>query len=224
MRLVLFDIDNTLLWTGGAGTLAMARAFRDLYGVEDAFRNVEFSGRTDTAILKTALSLHSLLDGDLPLQVERFKASYVVHLRDTVRETTGGRVLPGISPLLDDLVQRDGVRLGLATGNFHGGAEVKLTHYGLRDYFRTGGFGEDSEDRSLVVGKAIERTGGAGFSGPAVVIGDTVHDITAARANGAFALGVATGRTSADELAEAGADAVFEDCADPRVLPTILGA
>lgn len=223
-RLVLFDIDNTLLWTGGAGTLAMARAFADLYGVEDAFRNVEFSGRTDTAIVIDALRQHARLDGDLPAQVRRFRERYVLHLADTLREATGGCVLPGIRELLAGLQGCDHVRLGLATGNFRGGAEMKLDHYGVRRFFQTGGFGDDSEDRAQVVGIAIERTGGEGFTGPVVVIGDTPHDVRAAKANGAFALALATGRYPAEDLRSVGADAVFESGADAGVLPTILSA
>ncbi len=222
MRLVLFDIDNTLLWTGGAGTLAMARAFHDLYGIEDAFRSVEFSGRTDNSIVREALALHSVLDGDAAGQIERFKERYLVHLADTLQETAGGRVLPGVCDLLQRLDQQPDVRLGLATGNFRGGAELKMGHYGFPLDLVRGGFGDDAEERSLVVGVAIERVGGADFSGRAAVLGDTPHDIRAARANGALAVGIATGRYDAGELQEAGADAVFDECADPRLLDTIL--
>lgn len=220
--LVLFDIDNTLLWSGGAGTLAMTRAFRDLYGIDNAFRNVEFSGRTDTAIVRDALRLHALLDGDLQRQVLQFKERYVAHLAETIHEVSGGRVMPGIPGLLQDLARRPDVRLGLATGNFRAGAELKLRHYQLHHYFQTGGFGDDAEDRALVVGAAIERAGGPGFTGRTVVVGDTPHDVSAAKANGAFALAVATGRNGVQELAAAGADAVFLDCSDPGVLPAIL--
>lgn len=222
MRLVLFDVDNTLLWTGGAGTLAMARAFQDLYGVEDAFRSVEFSGRTDNSIVREALALHSVLDGNVQGQIDRFKQRYLVHLADTLREAAGGRVLPGVCDLLDRLGRQPEVRLGLATGNFRGGAELKLAHYGFSPTLVRGGFGDDAEERALVVGVAIRRLGGSGFGGPSAVLGDTPHDVQAARANGAFAVGIATGRYSADELLEAGADAVFEECTDPRLLDTIL--
>jgi len=221
--LVLFDIDNTLLWSGGAGTLAMTRAFRDLFGIDNAFQHVEFSGRTDTAIVSDALRLHALADGDLRGQILRFKERYVAHLAETIREVSGGRLMPGIPQLLEQLAGRPDVHLGLATGNFRAGAELKLRYYRLDGYFQTGGFGDDAEDRALVVGAAIERAGGPGFAGRAVVVGDTPHDVSAAKANGAFALAVATGRNSAQELAAAGADAVFEDCTDPGVLPTILG-
>lgn len=222
MRLVLFDVDNTLLWTGGAGTIAMARAFHDLYGIEDAFRSVEFSGRTDNSIVREAMALHSVLDGDVQDQIDRFKERYLVHLADTLQEATGGRVLPGVCDLLRSLGQQADVRLGLATGNFRGGAELKLGHYGFSSVLVRGGFGDDAEERASVVSVAIERVGGSGFGGPSAVIGDTPHDVRAAKANRAFAVGVATGRYSAGELQEAGADAVFEDCADPRLLDTIL--
>ena len=215
--IVLWDIDNTLLYTGGAGSLGMARAFRDLYGVDDAFRSVEFSGRTDTAIFTDAALAHGIAADAIPVELPRFIDAYVDHLRATLVETAGGRVMPGVVELLNVLSQRDDVRLGLGTGNFRRGGELKVRHYALDRYFQPleGGFGEDSEDRAVVIACGIDRLRGRDDSDARiVVIGDTPHDVTAARANGAYALGVATGRDSVEELLLAGADAALADLSD----------
>lgn len=224
-RLFLFDVDMTLLYSGGAGSLAMDRALYDLFAIRDGFRSIEFSGRTDTAILRDALAQHALLDGSFPDVLERFKDAYLRHLATTLVEVREGRVMPGVPELLPALDARDGVRLGLATGNFRHAAMMKLAHYGLERFFPDGGFGEDSEDRAEVVELAIRRLAGA--APPAgdriYVVGDTPLDIAAARANGVRSLAVATGRHFLDELAEAGADLVFKDLSDTQaVLSAVL--
>ena len=219
-KIFLFDIDNTLLNSGGAGAKAMNLAFRDLFGVENGFDGVEFTGRTDSAIVRDALRLHRLDDGDFPAVLSRFKAFYLRHLRRTLPQTKG-RVLPGIPALLRALSETEGVRVGLATGNLRRGAMMKLSHYGIRSFFRGGGFGEDSERRSEVVALAIRRLGGRpGGRTPVYVVGDTTLDVEAAKANGALAVAVTTGSTSAEELTRAGADVVFPDFSD---LASVLG-
>lgn len=226
--IVLWDIDNTLLYTGGAGSLGMARAFRDLYGVDDAFRRVEFSGRTDTAIFTDAALAHGIAADAVPEELPRFIAAYVDHLRVALVEAAGGRVMPGVTELLEALAQRDDVRQGLGTGNFRRSGELKIRHYALDRYFQPfeGGFGEDSQDRAAVIACGIERLrNGDAAGGPIVVIGDTPHDVTAARANGAYALAVATGRDSVEELLSAGADAALADLSDcERALDLIEAA
>ncbi len=213
-RLLLFDVDNTLLWSGGAGSMAMGLAFHDLFGVQDGFKRVEFSGRTDRYILSEALRLHGI-DGDYEAHQARFLERYYTHLPQALRERQG-KLMPGFPALLDGLAGRPEVRLGLATGNFSRAAQLKLAHYGIDGYFSGGGFGEESEDRAVIVRRAIERLGEGLPSVEAVVIGDTPHDISSAKANGAIAVGVATGSNPVDELRELGADLVFEDFADWR--------
>ena len=121
-KIVLFDIDQTLLYSGGAGSLAMRRAFEQLYGIEDGFRRVEFSGRTDWAILRDALRVHGLLDGrtepEFRQEMSRFQETYYDLLPPALREAQGGRVMPGVPELLAALSTRSDARLGLATGNF----------------------------------------------------------------------------------------------------------
>ncbi|MCH6554995.1 MAG: HAD family hydrolase [Chloroflexi bacterium] len=221
-RLLLFDVDNTLLWSGGAGGKAMGLAFRDLFGIDDAFGRVEFSGRTDRYILATALRQHGI-DGDYEAHQGRFLERYYAHLPQTLREREG-KLMPGFPALLDDLSGRPDIRLGLATGNFSRAAQLKLAHYGIDGYFSGGGFGEESEDRAVIVRRAIERLGEGLPSAEAVVIGDTPHDISSAKANGAVAVGVATGGHSVEQLKESGADFVFQDFSDWRsAVATLTG-
>lgn len=243
---VLFDIDQTLLYSGdasklghsgGAGSLGMRRAFQQLYGVADAFGKVEFSGRTDWWILREALRVHGLLDGLDPStgsgqrgdegfrrELARFQETYFSELERTLLEVSGGRALPGVPELLPLLAEREGVRMGLATGNFRRAAFIKLRYFGLDAHLTEGGFGDDAEQRSEVVRFAIERVGGADVDARSVwVIGDTGLDIAAAHANGARALGVATGPLSVEELRLAGADVALEDLSETAaVLATLL--
>ena len=226
--IILFDIDQTLLYSGGAGSLAMRRAFHRLYGIEDGFRRVEFSGRTDWSILRDAMRLQGLLDGrsevDFRDEMARFREMYVRLLQPTLYDVKGGRALPGVPKLLAALSSRSDARLGLATGNFRRAAFVKLRHFGLDGYLSEGGFGDDAEDRGKLVGIAIERlkNGTPAGAAPVWVVGDTPLDIDAARANGARSLGVATGRTSVDELRAAGADLALEDLSDIAAVQAAL--
>lgn len=221
-RLLLFDVDNTLLWSGGAGGEAMGLAFRDLFDIDDAFGRMEFSGRTDRYILATALRQHGI-DGDFDEHQVRFLERYYTHLPQTLREREG-KLMPGFPALLDDLSGRLDIRLGLATGNFSHAAQLKLAHYGIDGYFSGGGFGEESEERAVIVRHAIERLGEGLPSAEAVIIGDTPHDISSAKENGAFAVGVATGSYSVEQLKESGADFVFQDFSDWRsAVATLTG-
>src|SRR6185295_19747753 len=178
--IVLWDIDNTLLYTGGAGSLGMARAFADLYGIDDAFGRVEFSGRTDTAIFTDAALAAGIAEGDLGREMPRFCDAYIPHLERALGEVTGGRLMPGVAELLAALVDRDGVMMGLGTGNFRRGGELKLRHFGIDGHFPgfAGGFGEDAHARDAVIRIGIERVAAGGRNGDrVVVIGDTPHDV-----------------------------------------------
>lgn len=221
-RLLLFDVDNTLLWSGGAGSLAMGLAFHDLFGIDDGFKGVEFSGRTDRYILAEALRQHGI-DGDYTEHQARFTERYFAYLPQALRERQG-KLMPGFPMLLEELSRRPGVRLGLATGNFSQAARLKLAHFGIDRYLSDGGFGEESEERPAVVRRALERLGDGLSPREAMVIGDTPHDVSSAKACGAVAVGVATGRDSVDELRRCGADLVFEDFSDwRRAAATLTG-
>ncbi len=221
---ILFDVDGTLLYSGGAGSLAMRRAFHELYGAEDGFRRVEFSGRTDWAILRDAMRQHEVLQNGTGFDGEmaRFQETYYRLLEGTLQEVEGGLALPGVSELLAALSARDGARIGLATGNFRTAAFMKLRHFGLDGHLAEGGFGDDAEDRGELVGLAIERVAGGASAEPVWVVGDTPLDIDAAHANGARALGVATGPCSVEELREAGADLALEDLSDTEAVVAAL--
>ncbi len=224
---ILFDIDQTLLYSGGAGSRAMRLAFEQLYGIEDGFKRVEFSGRTDWSILRNAMAQHGLLDeqdeGQFRREMARFQETYYSLLPVTLREAQAGRVLPGVPELLDALSAHHDARLGLATGNFRQAAFLKLRHFRLDQHLTEGGFGDDAEDRGALVRLAIERVSG-GATDDVWVIGDTPLDIQAAHANGARALAVATGPCSVEELLAAGADGAVADLSETRaVLRTVIG-
>ena len=220
---ILFDIDGTLLYSGGAGSLTMRRAFHELYGIEDGFRRVEFSGRTDWAILRDAMREHAVLRNGAGFEGEmtRFQETYYRLLEGTLHEVEGGLALPGVSELLAALSARDGARIGLATGNFRTAAFMKLRHFGLDGLLAEGGFGDDAEDRGELVGVAIERVAD-GAPGPVWVVGDTPLDIGAAHANEARALAVATGTNSIEQLRAAGADLALEDLSDTEAVVAAL--
>lgn len=212
-KVVLFDIDNTLLYTGGAGSVAMTRAFEELYGVPNGFSGVEFSGRTDLFILEGGLRLHGV-EGTASDHLDAFTARYYALLPESIEKCRAdGRVMPGFPQLVQALTA-SGATVGLATGNFSRAGYIKLESYGLGGLFAGGGFGETSLDRADVVADAIRVVANGAVPGDIVVVGDTPHDITAAAANGARGVGVATGRDSVDVLRECGAVEVFPDFAD----------
>jgi phosphoglycolate phosphatase len=210
-RVVLFDIDNTLLYTGGAGSFAMNLAFNEIFGVPDGFARVEFSGRTDLWIFEQGLAEHKI-EGSVAQHLEDFTSRYYRLLPDTLRQREG-YLMPGFPQLLAAL-RDSGVPLGLATGNFSEGARIKLQYYGIADYFAGGGFGEVSVDRADVVAAAIRNVADGADPSDVLVIGDTPHDITSATANGAIGVGVATGKYTVDELRDSGAALVYADFAE----------
>jgi phosphoglycolate phosphatase-like HAD superfamily hydrolase len=217
VRLVLFDIDGTLLLSGGAGLLALERAFAELYGVEDAARGVEYRGLTDPVIVQSiarARLARELDEAEFAAVVE----CYLRHLADTLRESVGFRTLPGARELVRELFERDDVALGLVTGNFEPAAWRKLERAELRDFFSFGGFGSDAADRAEVTRIAVRRgRSRAGANGRVVVIGDTTHDVTSAARVGIPCLAVATGNATVDELRAAGAQWAVSGLADPLV-------
>jgi phosphoglycolate phosphatase len=210
-RVVLFDIDNTLLYSGGAGSFAMNMAFNELFGVSDGFARVEFSGRTDLFILQGGLAEHGIAGG-----VEKHLAAFTSRYYELLPKALAqreGYLMPGFPELLSAL--RDaGVRLGLATGNFSEGAALKLGYYGIADFFEGGGFGEVSPDRADVVAAAISNVADGAASTDILVVGDTPHDITSALANGVVGVGVATGTYTVEELRDSGTSRVYQDFAD----------
>jgi phosphoglycolate phosphatase len=217
MKFLLFDIDGTLIDSGGAGMRSLNLAFEEMFSVRDAFRTVSMAGKTDPQILKEALALHGIesRNGIVP----EFYRTYLRYLSEQIVNGKG-HVKPGMRELLEILKERKGYVLGLLTGNIEGGAAIKLEHFGLRSFFVTGAFGSDAEDRNrllpIAVGKLCRTMSIAVPFTDCVVVGDTPRDVECARPYGAFSVAVATGPYSSAALSAAGADIVFEDLSDTR--------
>lgn len=223
MSLLLFDIDGTLLLSGGAGVRAMTRAFDQTFRVKDAFQAADVAGRTDTFIVSTALRQAGL--EDTPEAHGRFREAYVPLLSDEIRKPPTGRtgLMPGVDRLLEVLVSDDGFEIGLLTGNFEAAAYVKLRHFAIDAHFTWGAFGEESADRNDVARAALRRAEERNIPRHrrqrAVVVGDTPHDVACARAIGARVIAVATGNYTEAQLRSEGADLTLPDLADTgRVL------
>jgi phosphoglycolate phosphatase len=208
IRAVLFDIDGTLLVTGGAGGAAWQRAFEDLYGVEANVAERTDAGMTDPQIAEIVFRAAIGREAG-PEERARAMAGYLRHLPDTVRESTGYRVMPGVEELLDRLIDQ-GLLLGLVTGNVEAAAHIKLSRAGLNRFFSFGGYGSDSADRTEVTRAALRRAelvaGGSLTDSACLAVGDTPRDVLAAHGAGICVVGVATGRYSTAELTQAGAD------------------
>jgi phosphoglycolate phosphatase len=223
MKFLLFDIDGTLIDSGGAGMRSLNLAFEEMFSVGDAFRTVSMAGKTDPQILKEALALHGIesRNGIVP----EFYRTYLRHLSGQIAHGKG-HVKPGMRELLEILRERKGYVLGLLTGNIEGGAAIKLGHFGLRSFFVTGAFGSDAEDRNrllpIAVGKLCRTMSIAVPFTDCVVIGDTPRDVDCARPYGAFSVAVATGPYSSVALSAAGADIVLEDLSDIRGFLSVL--
>ena len=217
-KLILFDIDGTLVLTGGAGIRAMNRAGESVLGVRNLLDGIPVAGRTDWIILQDALrNAGHILNDDL---FGRMRDAHHRYLREEILEPGGGvkDVMPGIRELLDVLQRRDDVCLGLLTGNFEEAARIKLGHFGLWDYFRCGAFGDDAADRNALVPFAVDRARACGVGsvdyGDVVVIGDTPHDVACANAVGALPVAVATGNYDIAALRDTGAPIVLDDLSD----------
>ena len=211
---VLFDIDGTLITTGGAGAAAWDRAFRELYGMPADIDHLTEAGMPDQEVLEVAFR-RVIGREPSPAEVARLLAGYLEHLPATVTESTGYVVHLGVRELLTSL-SGAGELLGLTTGNVEAAARIKLARADLNRFFAFGGFGSDSPQRGELTRIAIERATVIAGRAPrqVLVVGDTPRDIDAAHDAHATAVGVATGEYSVDELREAGADRVLRTFAD----------
>jgi phosphoglycolate phosphatase len=234
MKLLLFDIDGTLVLTGGAGARSMIYAFRDVFSPDPAdgsrderwLADTPMAGRTDTWIVGE-MARRCDVECDAA-SIARFHDVYLGHLTTEIqRPGPRKEVLPGVRQTLDALAERDDVFLALLTGNFAAGARLKLEYFDLWRYFRCGAFAEDAPDRNSLFGQALARVKACG--GPdvnpadVVVIGDTPLDVAVAIAGGGRAVGVATGSYTTDALVASGADVALRDLSDLTAVVEAFG-
>jgi phosphoglycolate phosphatase-like HAD superfamily hydrolase len=219
VKLLLFDIDGTLISTGGAGIRALNRAFLKILAVDGAMEGILPHGKTDPAIIREIFAARQLApdrssNGSADT-TSLLLDTYLTFLRDEVLQSTSYKVLPGISRFLTEFHGRSDLGMGLATGNVEKGARIKLDRGGLNHYFNFGGFGSDSESRTELVRHAAEegmrRCGCRVEPHDVFVIGDTPRDIEAGREAGFRSVGVATSRYSVSALNDAGADLAVAD-------------
>lgn len=221
----LFDIDGTILLTGGAGRRAFAHAFQVITGRRDAVASFSFEGMTDRSIARAGL----LALGQEPDEAlfDRLVDTYLLALEAELREPKGYVVMPAVREVVSELCALEGAAVGLGTGNVRRGAQAKLEYADLWRLFKFGGFGCDHEDRTELLRAGAQR-GAAQLGRPlaecrVVVIGDTIRDISAAHGIGAECLAVCTGGGSAEVLRAAGADVVFQDLSEAGVSRWLLG-
>ncbi|HLP08014.1 MAG TPA: HAD family hydrolase [Opitutaceae bacterium] len=224
MKVLLWDIDGTLIRSGNAGHRAMNAAARAVFGLEDAFAHFDFGGRTDPWVLALLCEQHRL--DATPAHVERFYAVYLEALRRELHNPRA-HTCAGIREILAGFRTTADLSQGLLTGNIIAGARVKLDHFGLWDFFPFGAFADDSGERNHLGPIALERArrhSGRPELRPddLIVIGDTPHDIACARFVGAHAVATATGGFTYDELAAHQPDLLVRDFSDPEPLQRFI--
>lgn len=212
MRLVLFDVDGTLV-RGGAGGRALRSALLQIYALPAGSDGVRYDGKTDPRIVREILSYHGQEDRFTDENVSSLFSLYLSYLREELTEATDFKVLPGAHELVRTLSRRKDFLVGLATGNIEEGARLKLERGGLESFFSFGGFGSDAEDRTELIRVAIERgrqQNGRTHSEKTFVVGDTPQDIVHGKEAGADTLAVASGNYSLDDLKSYNPDAAVE--------------
>lgn len=219
MLICLFDIDGTLISSGGAGRAALEKALASEFGIEHTIDRMLLSGRTDRAIIHDLFVLHGIAE---TLENRRRLAEGYLHHLPACLKRAPGKVLPGVLELLGRLSQRGDTALGLLTGNIRQGARVKLGFFGLDGYFALGGYGDEHHDRDDVARSALvevrQRLGEKVRLDQVWVIGDTPLDIRCARCIGARSVAVATGWHDRKELALHRPDVLVEDLHDAEHL------
>jgi phosphoglycolate phosphatase len=224
MKVLLFDIDGTLMLSGGAGLRAMNEAFFRIYGVRDTLLHMDLAGRTDTSIIKEALNANQLPFHEKKL-CEFQELYFSLIEREIDLPANGKRPMPAVPELLETLSHRDQVFLGLLTGNWEKSGRIKLDHFNLGRYFNFGAFSDDSEIRTELLPFAVKRFEQKYHISPepqdVYVIGDTPADIQCAKPHGAISVAVATSKYKVDDLKKHYPDHVFNDLADGTVLQVL---
>jgi phosphoglycolate phosphatase len=223
-RLLLFDIDGTLIHSGGAGVHALRSAFKERFSVDDDLRDVEIAGMTDSGIVVSILNKHKIPATNE--NVSAFLDSYV-HFLSLELPRRKGKLLPGVLELLEKLKSRPHLVLALLTGNVSRGAQLKLEHYGVWHFFEFGAFADDHRDRNrlgpFARARAKEKHGREFAASEIDVIGDTPRDIACGRALGARTVAVATGTWRRDELAKYKPDFLIDDLSNVETVIDTLG-
>lgn len=227
MKLVLFDIDGTLINTGGAGSVSMKIAFQQVWGIQDGFKNIFMMGKTDPVILREALKNHNLMWDTY--KIDQFRKNYFHTLKKEIKkDRPGKRICPGIVPLLQLLHKRDDFILSLLTGNYAKSAFIKLEHFNINTFFQNGAFSDDTEKREEmvpIIQKKIENSKNIKLHNDDMyVIGDTPSDIKSAQKNKVNSIGVATGVHTLKELQSYRPDYLLKNLSDTaRVLKVLKG-
>jgi phosphoglycolate phosphatase-like HAD superfamily hydrolase len=214
MRLLLFDIDGTLLDCGGQTHTLFADTLIEVFGTAGGVASYSFAGRTDPQIVLDLMTGAGMAAEDVHGRIPEMRDRYLPRLEQTL-DRRSMRLLPNVEELLERLAPRPDVQLALLTGNWEGGARTKLSRFGLNRFFSFGAYGCDGVHRSdlppVALARAAAHLGRAVAPSEALIIGDSIYDVSCAHDHGIPVLAVATGRTSAAELAAAGADRVVPD-------------
>jgi len=226
MKIILFDIDGTLMLSGGAGLRAMNEAFLRVYGKKDALLNVKLAGRTDTSIIEDALTATGI-----PFENEKFEYYKSVYYdlleKEILQPSTEKRIMPGIKELLPLLEEHKGVYMGLLTGNWEKSGRIKIGHFGLNEYFSFGAFANDSGVRNdllpFAIKRFIEKYDVVPKPDEVYVIGDTPADINCAKPHGAYSVAVGAAFYTVEQLKEYNPDYLFADLSDTERVMQILG-
>ena len=218
-RLILFDIDGTLLITGGAAKRAFIRAVRDTYGVVGRLESFPFDGKTDPQIIRIVLKEAGVAEPVIEAKLRDCLNLYVKYNEEELPKATKAVLYPGVRDVLELLSKDERITLGVLTGNVEEGAKQKLAMFDLARYFVFGVYASDSADRVELARLALERaeevTGNRFEPRETYIIGDTEFDISCARAIGARAVAVATGNSGVERLGSFGPDLLFRDYSDP---------
>lgn len=217
-KLILWDIDGTLVYFRGAGRRAAERAFEHVYQINDVAgrtANVEFAGATDGRIMREMAVACGIGPEEYDAKINNLREYYLKLLDEQIQQFAHDPLLPGAAPALDQLSKASGVFQALLTGNYEKGAFIKLKAARLDHYFKVGGFGDDHEERRIVASVARDRSSRfhqiQADPRDVVVIGDTIYDVDCALANGFRCIAVCTGRFDKKTLADAGAHHVLDN-------------
>ena len=229
-RLILFDVDQTLVSLPGGSAKALSSAFEEVHGIPDAFLGMAFAGGLDLPLMNEMYRKWNLAPNDSTAMPDLtdFRSVYFGHLQNLLETWADCEVCPGVPALLEALDSDPEVQLGLETGNFRESAFIKLRRFGLDSYFEEGGFGGEHMNRTEVVASAIvaceERSGRTYSNDQIFVVGDTPSDMRAGRANQVQTLAVATGHFDAEELCQHHPNHLLKDLSNTaRVLRLLLG-